>query len=473
MLRKLPSAGRLERIFAQVQGWPRPMLFRAANILKSANRLMFAGMILMGFAALACSVRRTWFEVPVGPIFGARSPQDIVALTPECNVVFQGIMAAGAICLLASWISRRQWTMLSTVIATLLCVVPLAYPYFVMLRSPVAAAEATWLQMQYDNLLWLGGDIHNNAEFAQLGWKSKTYMIDLPRQLSVVELPEWTAWEIGLDRTEDLVHWLGYSNAFCNFVKSGWSLAVIGSFLLLLSSLQRSGQFVFHRAGVAIVVLTLTLVTSVFAGWSLPFRASGHVNRAAALCSQCRYGESLAELQHAVELLPVLGQDTYYVAQRGVLEKKLGRDTEYVQMRDAIRWEADGRYDQAYSILESLTQSADPAIRREALRGIARHAIQDFNSGRFELSNERLRLVLAQQPCNLKLIYLLQIQAIRENRPQTVYAMCEWMQEATARMAFATKKVARAAANQHAVLAAGLEGDPWKTAAAQCKARRP
>lgn len=447
--------------------------FQALATASSLNRLLYIGLSVLGFGGLALSVRENWFEVPVAPRCGANSALDMITMTPECMPSFQALMAAGMVCLAASWMWRCEWTIFSTVIASLLCLVPMTFPYFVMLRSPMVAAEAAWLQSQHDNLVWLGGDIYNNAEFAHRGWKSKTYLIDLPQQLSVVPLPSWSPWEIGLDRCDDLLLWLGYSNAFCNFMGSGWAMAMIGSVLLLLSSLQSKGEFQFPHAGIAISIFTGGLLAASLIGWSLPFRASKHIHRSSQLCSQRDHAASLQELQRAVELLPVLGQDTYYVAQRGVLERALGWETDYTLLSEAIDLESDARYDQAFARIIQLVESDDPAIRRESLRAVMRFAIQDYNCARFELSASRFQLVLRQQPCNLKLIYLLQLQGIREGRPEVVFEMRDWMYEASGRMAFGTIKVVRAASNQHAVLAAGMLGDAGATSAAQERAKRP
>lgn len=382
-------------------------------------------------------------------------------------------MAIGVVGLAGSWLWKQHWTILSTLISSLLLLVPISYPYFVMLRSPEVSAEAIWLQDQHDNLLWLGGDVYANAEFGQRAWKSNVYLIDTSRQLSVLNIPSWSPWEIGLDRCEDLLTWLGYSNAFCQFVKKGWSMAILGASMMFLSSLQRNGKLVFHRAGAALALLVVSSVVSAIIGWSLPFLAGRHIRSAADLSSDRKYALSLIELERAVQALPVLAQDTYYIVQRGVLENRLGMQSEYVNLRHANSSESVGQYDQAFVIFEGLVRSDNAAIRREALRGIMRFAIQDYNCGRFERSSERFRLLLMHQPCNVKAIYLSQLQGLRESRPETVYAMRDWMYEASERLNFGTKKVLRAVVQQHAAIAAGMEDDPAAIWAAQDRAKRP
>lgn len=437
------------------------------------NQILFLGVTLAGLGATLMSIRKPWFSVPVAPPIGYQDTLAIHHSVPGCTPWFQAAVAMGTICIMASWLRKRHWTTISTVLSSLVLLVPLCYPYFVMIRSPDVSADAAWLQSQHDNLTWLGGDIYANAEYGSKGWKSKSYLIDTPRQLAVINLPSWSPWEVGLHRSDDLMLWLGYSNSFCQFVCKGWAMAIIGSTLLFLSTLQYQGTLVFHRAGTALVIFTIVGGLAVMVGWSLPFRASQEVRRAAELCSQRRYAESLDHLDRAVRWLPVLGQDTYYVAQRGVLDQKLGIDSDFATLKAAVHLESDACYDQAYAMLVPLIDSSWPAVRREALRGVMRFAIQDYNCARFELSRERFTIVLKRQPCNVKLIYLMQLQGIRESRVDSVAEMRDWMYVVSDNLNFGTKKVLRAVVQQHAVIASGMVGDADAIWAAQEKAKRP
>lgn len=443
------------------------------DFARSINRMTFVAVTLAGAAAIAMCVRHTWFNVPMAPSGGAFGSSDVVLRSPGCTSVFQAVMAVLGICVASSWLWKRQWTLASTVLASAMCLVALSYPYFAMIRSPVVSAEANWLQMQHDNLLWLGGDIYNNAESGQRGWKTKVYMIDTSRQLAVTPLPSWSPWELGLERSHDLLLWLGYSNAFCQFVGKGWFFAVIGSFMLLFASLRTKGEFAFGRAGLVLVVFTIALVGAAVVGWSQPFRASRCVREARQAFSNQEYARSLQKLNDAVALLPVLAEDTYYVAQRGAIESALRRDTEYTRLQSAIGLERQARYDQAFTVLQPLIESETPAIRREALRGLMRFAIQDYNSGRFELADQRFQMVLRRQPCNVKLLYLMQVQAIRQSRSHQVDAMRDRMYAASNHFRFGTKKILRAAAQQNCAVATGMHGDANEIWDSQRRAKRP
>ena len=439
----------------------------------SLNQILFLLITLVGFAAVVVGLQQPWFSVPVAPMAGADSYQDIVASTPGCTVFFKAAILIGVVSLATSWLWKRNWTALSSSLACLMILLTLAYPYFVIVRSPHVSADAAWLQMQHDNLTWLGGDIYLNAELGSKGWRSKSYIVDAPRQLSVVSLPSWSPWEVGLHRTEDLALWLGFSNAFCQFVGRGWALAIIGASLLFLGTLRTNQQVDYRRAGAAMGVFSIVAVIAAIVGWSLPFMASHEINQASKLASQKNYTEAKIHLDRAVAILPVLGQDTFCIAQRGVLDSRLGIESEYSLLQKARSLETDGKFDQAITIIESIADSTVPAIRREAYRGVLRFAIQDFNCARFERSAERFEFVLKRNPCDVKLIYLLQLQGIRESRVARVGEMRDWMYAVSDRFNFSTKKILRAVAQQNMATATGLTNDANEIWTAQSRAKKP
>ena len=162
--------------------------------------------------------------------------------------------------------------MLSTALASLYCLLSLSYPYFVMIRSPVVSAEATWLQMQHDNLLWLGGDIYNNAE---LGASRLEFQSLHGRHAAAVG---------GRSRCRrgrpGKSVWSGAKTCCCgsaiptHFVSSSARVGTWLSsarFFLLLTSLQRAGEFEFCRAGFALGLFTVASFSAAVVGWSYAF----------------------------------------------------------------------------------------------------------------------------------------------------------------------------------------------------------
>ena len=116
----------------------------------SLNQLLFLLLTLAGFAAVALGIFQPWFSVPIAPPEGVSTFSDIFSSVPGCTVFFKAALAVGVISLAASWLWKRQWTALGSSIACLMILLPLAYPYFVIVRSPHVSADAAWLQMQHD-----------------------------------------------------------------------------------------------------------------------------------------------------------------------------------------------------------------------------------------------------------------------------------------------------------------------------------
>jgi len=281
--------------------------------------------------------------------------------------------------------------------------------------------------------------------------------------VSVAPIPDWSVFEVGLDKTEDVLVWLGYSNTFCQFARTGWFCAVTGLFLLALATVLTPTSTDFQRASYGIALLGLLIFVFSVCALSGPFRAHHHLELAAKESSSRNYEASLQNLESCVGLFPVLSQDSNYISQRGLLESRLGLNSDYARLHQAIGLESSGRYDQSCEIWKALCQSDIPALRREALRAILRFAVQDYNCNRIELSRQRLQFILNRQPGNVKVIHYLQIISVREENTHQAYLMCDWMHKVTEHLNFSTTKVLKYSSQQNAKLAAAITGDQWET----------
>ena len=427
----------------------------------SAKELLQLLIVVVGVGLVTTSLLLNWFDIPQ-----ANSPaysfEQIVRRVPACQIWFQAIVALGGLLLLLTAVFCKQ-RLVSTLVASALLFVPLAFPYFVMLQSPELAADASWLQMQHDNLTWLGGDIYSEAAAGSSAWKAKVYWVDPPRQIFVAPIPDWSLSEIGLDKMEDILVWLGYSNTFCQFARTGWFFSVMGCFLLVLATVLTSSSANFQRAGYGIALFgSLILVSSVVA-LSGPFSAHQHLLAAERESSARNYEQALEELEHCVRLFPVLSQDSHYLCQRGLLEFRSGRESDYTELHQTLSLESSGRYDQSYEIWKSICQSDISGLRREGLRAVLRFAVQDYNCNRIELARQRLQFVLSRQPGNVKVIHYLQILSLREEDVSSAHQMCQWMHEVTRHLNFNTSKVLKYSSQQNAKLAAAVTGDTMET----------
>ncbi|MFN7733679.1 MAG: hypothetical protein ACK5OB_17410 [Pirellula sp.] len=439
----------------------------------SMNRLLFAGVTLAGLFAVLLSLKDPWFSVPMARDGHATAYSEIYASQPRCTRWFQAIMAVGLVWVLATSYRARTWSRSSNWVSGVMMMVALAYPFAVMNTSPSLTADAIWLQMQHDNLMWLGGDINVSSEQGQAFWGNKVLSVDIPRQIKVSNLPTNHIAQFGLHQIGDTLNWTGYSDAFCQFSKRGWSMAVSGWAILLIGTILVRGQVQFDRIGGSLILVFIVACLFCAVAVSRPFSAAAWVERAAAETRARRYDAALDALETACRRMPVLSQDTHFIAQRGLLETRLGRNSAYSKLFQAVDLERRGHFDAAYeSFMESM-ESKDPAIARESIRAVQRFAIQDFNSGRAELAAANMKLVLAKQPCNLKAIYLSQICALRQDHREEVANMSEWMDAAASHLSFNSKKILRACMQRYEAVAASQRNDAEEVWFHSTAAKRP
>lgn len=437
------------------------------------HRWLFACTAIAGVLCIALSTRSTWFSVPVALHQTASESDAIGFIEPACTGVFQLLMWIGLAVLGLSAFRERAWSDGSNCVAcTVLCIC-LAFPFATLMFSPVLSTDAVWLQMQYDNLIWLGGDINLSSESGHAFWGNKIYSNDIPRQIKVATLPTICTWDSGLYHASDFVAWLGYGEAFCQFFKRGWPLAVSGWALVAFSTLQVRGNVRLRRLGNSCVVVAGAGLILGAVAWGCFMSAARMVHQASLETRDRDYSAALARLESACCQLPILRQDTYYIAQRGLLESNLGRTSAYTILLHAIGKERRGQYDAAYDSFVSLIDAEDPAISREALRAIQRYAVQDFNTGRTELAAQRLEVVLARQPSNFKAIHLLQICYLRQNRLADVETMSRRMVMATNQLNFHSKKIFRATVERNSAIAALLANDAHRAWLHSIEAKNP
>ena len=395
--------------------------------------------VLVGSGLLLSGTVRNWFSIP-GTTLAVENFESIQRLSPACQSAFQTAILIGWFSWFAAFVVYRRNSHLPVLIAICLLLFALSFPFSIQHSNPEFVGDATWLHMQHDNLTWLGGDINLDAESGQAAWKSKVYWVDTPRQVTVAPLPTWSAWDFGLDKLDDVLMWIGYSNTFCQFAGAGWFHSVIGSFSLVLFSLFSTDGACTHRTKLATTFFATASVVLIGIALIGPFRSKSHLEESAQHLRQGMLDESLAQLHRSAELFPPLSQDTYFIAQKALIESRLERSTEYADLHQAKQLESAGTYDQAFEIWKRLCESNDAAIRRESLRAVLRFAIQDYNSNRFMLARDRLEFVLRRQPGNIKVIYYLQHLSIRQKQTSTTYLMCDWMYEVTNYLNFQTKK---------------------------------
>ncbi|MEM7454502.1 MAG: hypothetical protein AAF456_09130 [Planctomycetota bacterium] len=431
-----------------------------APLVPSLGTLLRLGILGLGLLMIVASLAKPWWDLPCPEDGIAYGPQDIVAVRIPCQIYFKAMLAIGlCVFLFLRWY-QRTWSMACLFVGCSMMMVGATFPYFVMFGYPETAADAAWLQMQHDNLTWLGGDINTAAEAGLSAWKSKNIWVDIPRHIKIAPLPGWSLWDIQLDKLQDILIWTGYSQIFCQFARGGWGMGLTGSLLLTSMTLLHPKQLDLRRTGVAVVYLTIMSLIGISLALYGPFSAKHYLSEATAAMREGDFERSLEQLELCRAQYPVLSQETNYIRQRGLIEHKLGMSTDHALLWQATTDEAAGFVQRAYDNWKILCDSETQAVRRESLRAVQRLATEDYNVNRVAQSRERLEFVLQRQPANVKAIYFLQIIAIREKNVEEAFRLCDWMYAVTEHLNFATVKVLKSVSQQHALVAAAQSGDP-------------
>jgi tetratricopeptide (TPR) repeat protein len=438
------------------------------------NRILIGIVRVCGFGCLLLSAKKTWFALPVLTA-GMSTTPTITAGEPWSTNWYQMVAVLVALASVGCWVfySSRARLLVSLLVVWL--IVLLAFPWTVMIADCQTAARATWLQMQHENLTWLGGDLATSQASAAAGWKTRLYVVDTPRRLSMMNPPAWQPWDFALNRMPELFEWLGYTNTFCQFVRRGWFLAIAGTCLLLAATCLVHGTLDTKLARQALLILFFGCLVVCLAAWTPPFVAGRSLGEARRHTVRGHYEDALNSLRAATKRLPVLAEDTYYIAQVGLLEHHLRRHTPAAKLYHANLLEREGRFAEAERHCEQLLSSrqASAAVRREASRGLLRSAVHALNAGNDDLANRNLQFVLAAEPCNLKANYMLQLAALRSGQFERIRDLVEHLAHVYDYFCFPNKKAVLAAGQQNLFYAAYLEGELEVARSHNIRMKRP
>lgn len=436
----------------------------------SFSEILRCFIVFISFFLLFLSLRTNWFDVPFPE--GIVSHYEMIGGTsPRYQIEFQGILAFGTVLAFVLGLLWKKFTIFHTFLSLAMLLVVLIFPYWVMFQNPEFSAEATWLQIQHDHLTWLGGDISLQAEASGNAWMAKSYLSDPPGILSVAPLPTWSAWDVGLDKIEDVLVWCGYSNVFCQFARRGWFFACTGSALLCMASVLPNGNLDFKRMGAGLTfgsTFGLILIITALQG---PFSAKKHLHASTEAIRENNYQKALVSLELCAESFPVLTQDTNFIRQKGLLEHRLGKLSDFALLHQAHCLEMDRKLNQSFDIWKRLTLSKRSEIRRESLRAVLRFAINDYNSHRLTKAKNRFYFVLKRQPASPNIVYYLQVIGVREGKAREVFYLCRWMKEINRHLNFKSTKILNAVSQQNAMLAAAAKNDQNETWARMIEAR--
>jgi hypothetical protein len=385
----------------------------------------------IAFALLGLGVLLPWFQVPVGlsdnPSGGGYA---LVFKEPISTVGFK-IFVVGVllgVCRLGfrseSSGPLRLARSMTAGGSLLLVAIGVLYPALTTQRCSELSAHAAWLQTQNESLIQPRGDLFTSQEYAyQPGQPEVNVKQVLPAAFVAIPSPSITfLTDLHLAKLSNIVTWLGYSPAFCQFIGRGWFCAVFGSFLLIVSFIRLSGEKGPHGENVELVYRIIPFLFggafAVCVACLFPvMMAGGELAEARTAAADAKFAESLHHLDRAEAWLPIIGYHTDILYQRGWLERRLNVKSAHTQLFSALREEAEGFYSQAtQSYVALLTASTEKAVWNEAFRGSLRLAIKDFNSGLIDRVTSCLaRLTTLDSTC-IKANYVLQMAYLRAAR---------------------------------------------------------
>jgi len=449
------------------------------------HRVAVWGMAAVGATLVAAALVWPWMTVPVRLERDASGTPRCLTAEPGPTIVFRAGCLAFGVLLTAGHVRRASTSARKAGLAGAWMAALAGYPFAAMSLDGRLSAEAAWLNVQHENLVWLGGDLPTNLEGGRSSWKEHVYLVDTPRQISVVQMPSS---QLGAFRFARLMHWLdtlGYSNRFCQFVGRGWIAALLGAFLLACAECMPRGRLDRGRALSALgatacagmLVVTLAAVPVLLAARSLE-RARGAI-------ASGLYDVGRERLSRAARYLPALAEDTFFVAQTGLLDHRVHRArTREGRLFEAVLLERQGHFAQAFETFEQLLVESPPgsAVRREAIRALLRAAIHALNTGRNEQAIAQLEAVVEADPCNIKANYALQLACLRTGRRadlerlvSELTAVYRWFQMPTKTIVLANshENLLLATSPEYAALTAVDPTDAETVVRALHKARRP
>jgi len=327
---------------------------------------------------------------------------------------------------IAVWlVFRRKSTNIRSCLATFFAVLLpflLWYPQAVIVQDDATSGDAAWLQQQFDNLTWLGGDVPRAHSERPVPDGLGLWAQEPPHRLAAFRPPLFGPFSLGVAEMPDLVWWFGYNPAFSQFVGCGWILSVLGT-LLLLAGIFGSGKrtdetgqrrSLLRITGVAL--LSSSAVVLLLALWPL-LLGSRSLLEAREHTLSWQPQAALDSLETAENHLPALRFDTGVILQRGSLLRQLGQaDTPPAKLHEAWLLFDQGYAQRSAAIIEDLVSRSDslaPAERREALRGLLRSAVDDLNSNRLTEAKRRFAILLDKNPACIQGWFHYQLAALQ------------------------------------------------------------
>jgi len=440
------------------------------------HRLAAIGLAVLAAGLLLVSLVKPWMEVPLDLVEQPDGTYKCVTIKPRTAIPFR--LTAGAFAMVMglghAW--HRRTSDRKAVLAGAFLSTQLFFPFVVMALEPGLSARANWLHIQHENLTWLGGDLPTNLELSRTEWNDFIYMVDTPRQINVVRMPSTGLSAFQFGRLMTWFEVLGYSNRFCQFAKLGWGAAIFGTMLLIMAECLPGGRLDRRRAVRASAAAAATFALGVALAMTPVVLCSLRLDACREAVARGLYSEAERQLARAAAVLPAFREDTFYVAQLGLLEYRLGRsESPEGRLFRANLLERQGRYGQAMTAYQEVLDSTprETAVHREALRAVLRFGLHALNGQRNDLACRWLEQVLREEPCNLKANYALQFAYLRTWRRQDLERLVRQLAAEYKVFQMPTKAIVLSSSYENAMLSAYRAGDVTAAMDYAAKAKKP
>lgn len=376
----------------------------------SLPKIAAAGALLLGILLLIGALLLPWMKVPL-------SPQNVT--DAPATLAWKLFLAVGLF--LALWLRLRARIAAAMRVISFLPILLLSYPQAVIVFDSETSGHLSWLQQQHDTITWLGGDAFLAHGTRYQGQTPAVDMEEPPLRLAAFRPPLIAPWSLGIAEVPDLIWWLGYNPAFCQFVSKGWVCGHLGLLLLLAGWLgcRRKDDEHGSRAN-DFRRCANTFATSFFAWFILaciPITlASSALKKARQDSLNDEPAKGLAQLHRACRYMPALRFDSGLIAQKGSFQSALGNNAlPEARFQNLLALERDGYQHRSAELLEQLILEGPhrAEVNRELTRTLLRVAIDDFNAGNSAEARRRIRKVCQLEPTAIQALFHLQLLALQ------------------------------------------------------------
>ncbi len=426
------------------------------------HRWIIRGIAALSICLLAVSAILPWFRVPIDIQVTSDGIVECVSGSPWSARPYSLVCLVAALSFAWRWTTGklrrdRPPTGLAILVAALFF-----FPYFVSIWDPSLAASSARLFEQHENLVAFSGDSSVDQEYGPLWWRNYLYAnseVLLP--VPVFRPLIWGPGTIQFGQLKTLFEAIGYTDQFCQFVGPGWFVAIAGALGLLLEACTVEGGLQQHHVILALKAALLAIGAGIVAALVPVIIVAVELGEAREATALGDYVRAISHMQRAALVLPVLGENADYVLQMGVLHWRLGRhDSPQAKIYRAMLLEHDGIDAQALETYRQVLWSTErgTAVHHEACCGLTRSAIISLNSGLANRATELLETVLAHEPCNLKVNFVLQLAYLQDCRHVELELLVKRVESIYARYQYPMKYIIMSFSEENAQFAAFRQG---------------